>query len=247
MPGLLVLLVGLSLYPWQAPRQAPDSPRVQDRVIVEDFEAYKVGGIPRGWKRPKDRALTELTADYMRDNEYFVIKQERDRKFVRVFTDGAVIRILRPNGEGYDWNLRTHPRLRWDWRALQLPEGAREDRVNDTGAALYVTFKMNFLGVPQSIKYTYSSTLPVGTTLSFSGLKVVVVASGRDGFGEWLRMERDVAADYRRLWGGDPPERPLSIMLWSDSDNTKGIAEADFDNIVVLPAAGADRRPGGDS
>jgi len=31
----------------------------------------------------------------------------------------------------------------------------------------------------------------------------------------------------------DPPNEPLSIMLWSDTDNTQQVAEVDFDNIVL--------------
>jgi len=42
--------------------------------------------------------------------------------------------------DGFDWDLHTHPRIAWDWRALRLPPGAQEDQNsrNDTGAGLYV-------------------------------------------------------------------------------------------------------------
>lgn len=230
---VLAVLVQTFLIPFRS----TEGDTVKKSIVVEDFDQYKVGGIPTEWKRFKGKGLAPLTPDYMLKDEYFVVKQEDGRKFVRVFTDKAVIRIVRPNGEGFNWNLRTHPRLRWDWRALKLPANAREDHLNDTGAALYVTFKYNFIGTPRSIKYSYSSSLPVGTVLTYSGLKVLVVASGRDGFGKWLHMERDVVADYRRFWGGAPPERPLSIMMWSDSNDSKGTAEADFDDIMLLPAS----------
>lgn len=146
------------------------------------------------------------------------------------------MQVVRLNGDGYDWNLDTHPRLAWQWKAKRLPEGAKEDkeRTNDTGAAVYITFdSKDWLGRPRSIKYTYSSTLPVGTTAKYGPLRVLVVSSAADGLGEWLRVERDVEADYKRLFGKDEAPRPGFIMLWSDSDNTHGLADVYFDDIEM--------------
>jgi hypothetical protein len=120
---------------------------------------------------------------------------------------------------------------------LHLPARADETRnnTNDTGAALYVTFSVDFFGRPRSIKYTYSTTQPIGTTATYGPLKVLVVASGQDKMDTWVRMERNVVADYKMLFGEAPPDEPLSIMLWSDADTMKDQAEADFDNLTLLP------------
>lgn len=72
--------------------------------------------------------------------------------------------------------------------------------------------------------------------MKFGPLRVLVVDTGLEGIGSWKTVVRDVAADYRQIFGGDPPDRPLSITLWSDSDNTNSVGEADFDNIRLLPA-----------
>jgi hypothetical protein len=207
-------------------------------IVIEDFEGYAPGNYPTGWKYLSGRSLAPVTQEIMNESEYFMIERENDRQFVRVFTKGEAARIILPNEKGsFQWDVTTHPRLRWDWRVLRAPEKAREDRdaLNDTPAAVYVTFSVNFFGIPRSIKYTYSSTLPVGTVVSFRGLKVLVVASGKNGFGEWMSVERDVAADYRELYGGEPPREPLSIALWSDSDTIGGISEAAFDSLELLP------------
>ncbi len=94
----------------------------------------------------------------------------------------------------------------------------------------------DWLGRPRSIKYTYSSTLPVGTTASYGALRVIVVASAADGLGDWIRIERDVVADYRRVFRKDPPTVPVLITLWGDSDNTGGVSDVYFDDIALLPA-----------
>ena len=146
------------------------------------------------------------------------------------------IRYSQRNGKEFDWSINELPRLKWRWRAHHLPEGASEKGENDTGAALYVTFGSDWLGRPKSIKYTYSSSLPVGTVVSFGPLKVIVVDSKREpGLGEWKTIQRNVVDDYHQVFGGDPPDRPLSITFWSDSDTTGDYAKVDFDDIQLLP------------
>jgi len=209
-------------------------------ILIDDFESDDDGGLPNRWRMLRDRKLIPLRPSFMRPNEEFHVEEENGNRILRVFSHGEAVNIMMANDDtGFDWNIRKHPRLSWDWRALQLPENAREDdeRLNDSGAALYVIFKLEGLIIrrPVVIKYVYSSTLPVGTQVSYGKLKVLVVASGLDGIGNWVHIERDVQADYRRLFNDDPPKRPLSIRLWSDSDNTNTAARADFDNIKFLP------------
>lgn len=205
------------------------------RILIDDFESYRGGDLP-AWRI--GRKMHPFGPRFIDEDEYFVVREEAGRRFLRGFTRAEAIWIGLPNGEGYDWDLGTHPRLRWDWRVHQLPKGAREDREarNDAGAAVYVIFSQDWKGT-RGIKYTYSSTLPPGTLAEYGSLKVIVVASGLRRRGAWQSVERDVAADYRRAFGKPPPDRPRTIALWSDSDSTKESAEVDFDNLLLLPPA----------
>ncbi len=234
LTGLLVLALtftGIS--------ELVDPPRAAAPIVVDDFEDGRPGAYPKRWKylersnqKPKSFDLV------MNDREKFFIVQEEGNKVLRAYTEGESQRISLVNGEAgydFDWDLRSHPRLRWEWRAHKLPVGANEEKKNDTGAAFYVTFGKDWLGRPRTIKYTYSSTLPVGSVVKFGPLRVLVVATGADGYGDWLTMERDVVADYKRIFRKDPPDRPKLITLWSDSNDTESVAEVDFDNIVLLP------------
>lgn len=231
---ILAALLGIVLLSVPATAQAQSG-----RVVVEDFEAYETGVQPYRWKRPhrKSRSLVEVPRALERDDDYFEIVREGGGKRARAYTRDESTQIVRVNGESFQWNLKTHPRLAWEWRADKLPEGARESssKTNDSGAAVYVTFGTDWLGRPKSIKYTYSSTLPVGTMAKYGPLRVIVASSGRDGLGQWKRIERDVVADYRAVFGGDPPDEPISITLWSDSDDTGSVAEVYFDNLILLP------------
>ena len=229
----LALFLLAAFTPQAGAAQAPAT----GRVVVEDFQQERDGALPSRWQflSGRDQAFQPLERHMDKDERFYIV-QEQNNRFLRGYTKGEAQRITLGNGRGHlDWDLRTHPRLAWDWRALQLPVGAREDKVNDAGGAVYVSFdRKDWLGRPFSIKYTYSSTLPVGTVVSSGNVKVIVVSSGVEGFGRWQRVERNVAEDYRRLFDEDPPDRPFAITLWSDSDNTKTAGEVDFDNLTLL-------------
>ncbi len=234
--GLSVLLLGALGEPGEAAAQA-----AAESIVVEDFEGYAPGVPPYHWKilHRKSRSVEDLPRVLDRDDDYFEIVEQGGSKRARAYTSDESVQIVRLNGDGYQWDLRTHPRLTWQWRAERLPEGAHEDKnkYNDTGGAVYVTFdSKDWLGRPRIIKYTYSSTLPVGTTVKYGALRVIVVASAADGIGDWIRIERDVVADYRRVFRKDPPHLPVLITLWGDSDTTGGVSDVYFDDIELLPA-----------
>lgn len=231
----LMLLAVVTTRPGAVQAQSPPD----GAIIVEDFEGYPTGVPPYEWKRAhkKSRSLVNVPRVLDRDVDYFEIVDEDGSRRARVFTSNESTQVVKPNGEGYWWDVNSHRRLAWDWKATRLPEGAHEDegKYNDTGAAVYVTFDKDWLGRPRSIKYTYSSTLPVGTVAKYGTLRVIVASSGANGLGQWVHVERDVVADYRRVFDREPPDEPLSITLWSDSDNTETGSEAFFDNIMLLP------------
>ena len=209
-------------------------------LMLDDFESYPVGGVPDRWQTNRGSDLIQLTPELMRDVESFYIRREDGNQFVRASTVDQAFRMIYTNGTQFNWELPEYPRIAWDWRAIRLPEGGAEtkDDTNDTGGAVYVIFSKDWLGRPRGIKYTYSTTLPVGTRASYGPLKVLVVASGTDGTGEWQHHERDLYADYQMLHGKTPPSRPLGIILWSDSDTLDDEAIVDYDNVKLLGQVG---------
>jgi Protein of unknown function (DUF3047). len=180
----------------------------------------------------------------MRSAKTAHVQEEDENQFVRVHTEGTSFRIVRSRKKDLNWDVQKRPYLQWSWRAKALPEGGNEkrDQTNDTGGALYVTFDTDWLGRPKSIKYTYSSTLPVGTTVDYGPLQVLVVASKEDqGLDKWITHDRNVVEDYKRLFGSNPDSTPLSITMWSDSDTLNDTATIDFDDLMLLSAPSSSR------
>lgn len=206
-------------------------------VVLDDFESDKPGARPANWRfmASKDRAFKPLEP-FMNEKEKVYVVAEDGNKFMRAYTEGEALRISLPASK-LTWRLSQHPTLSWDWRAVRLPAGGNENTLNDAGGAVYVSFaKTDWLGRPLSIKYTYSTTLPVGTVVSTGNVKIIVVSSGKNGTGRWVHVERNVVEDYKRLFGAAPPENPFTVTLWSDSDNTKSVGEVDFDNLKIRRA-----------
>lgn len=212
-------------------------PGAGQQLVVDDFSGYAAGQVPYRWHARDGRRTFRINASFIRQSEYYKVVREGKKQVLEGYTRGTSHSIIMPNGIEMDWSIQNQKRLSWRWRALALPEGARESdkRLNDAGAALLVTFDADVLGRPRSIKYTYSSTLPVGTVVNHGRLKVLVVSSGAEGIGAWKSIERDVAADFRRVFGGEPPERPLSLMIWSDSDDTGDEARFQIADIRLKP------------
>jgi len=231
------LAVAVELVPWGMHSAA--TAQTESRLapeLVEDFESYEAGTFPDQWVqvgRSRDVIPLEKAIE---PNEDFLVKEEGGNKFARMITKNEALRFSLRNGYEFDWNINVRPRLQWRWRALELPEGASEKEQNDTGGAVYVTFGTDWLGRPKSIKYTYSSSLPVGTVVSFGPLKVIVANSAVEPrTGEWKTQQRNVVSDYRQVFGDTPPDEPAAITIWSDSDTTGDTAKVDFDDIKLLP------------
>lgn len=205
---------------------------------MEDFEQYEVGAVPRKWKRPhkESRSFLVLPDTVLLDDDFAVVTPDGRSNVVRIYSRDNTEQIALINGEHFDWRLDQYPLLSWRWKAITLPQKAREDKrsLNDSGGALYVTFdSFDWLGRPRTIKYVFSSSLPNGTSITYGALKVLVVSSPSDSLNKWITVQRNVAEDYQKLFGRKPPDKPGYIMLWGDSDNTNAVSDVLFDDLII--------------
>jgi DUF3047 family protein len=129
-------------------------------------------------------------------------------------------------------DLRRTPRLVWEWKALALPAGGdvRQPRRNDQAARVMVLFEGW-----KSIVYVWDTQAPVGTEVRPDELAtvdrvLVVVRSGSARLGQWHHEERDVRADYQRIFGEEPRQVKL-VSVESHSDDVESESEALFGGI----------------
>lgn len=218
-----------------------------DTIVIEDFRKYRTNPLSE-WETRKNADIAPLI---------YSIKEEGERKFLRATTEKSrkstqIGKLVNHRSSGktfISWNINHYPYISWDWRVHTLPKGGNEriDSRNDSAAGLYVIFRRTnipFVGWQNQpvnwIKYVWSSTLPAGTVINtnrtsmgvtlFEG-RYVVVASGPGELKKWVSFKRNIAEDYRKLFGSAPRFNPSMVAILTDANDTKSAAAADYDNI----------------
>ena len=153
--------------------------------------------------------------------------------------------------------------IRFDWQVAQLIEGADMTvrDLEDSPARVVLAFDgdrsrfsarnamLNELTrsltgeeMPYAmLMYVWSNTLPVDTVIvnpRTDRIRKIVVESGPARLSQWLSYQRDVRADYERAFG-EPPGVLQGIGIMTDSDNTRGFAQAWYGEIRLEAQAAA--------
>lgn len=87
-----------------------------------------------------------------------------------------------------------------------------------------------------SIQYIWEADAKVDTVINHhtvSRIKKIVARSGAKGLGDWVDLERDVRADFRRAFAGEEPGEIESIGLMTDTDTLHGIARGCYANLTL--------------
>jgi hypothetical protein len=191
----------------------------QDRLAIGEFSDCLKKNLPCGWDKFKSISGVKLERDSL---GFFVsIKSSDDVQ--------AISRRIR-------FETGDFPVLKWRWKAVTFPQGAREDikKKNDCAAGVYVAFKGTY-PFNHILKYAWSTSLPVGTILPSPHGKttmIFVIESGTAHRGEWITEKRNIRDDYQKAFGSTAP--PVEgIALQSDSDNTGTSAVANYADVVA--------------
>lgn len=127
--------------------------------------------------------------------------------------------------------------LHWSWKInATIKNGNERTKSGDDYAArVYVVFPGRFFWQTKAINYIWANRLAKEESIpnAFTGnAMMLAVESGSDKSGIWVTEERDVLADYRRLFGEKPREIG-AIAIMTDTDNTGGEATAWYGDISI--------------
>ena len=203
-----------------------------DFVLIEDWESNETGALPKGWNwKKKDE----------KKRKPYEIRRGEKVKYLAADDRGESV-IL---GKDMRWNLKKFPFLSFRWRVHHVPEGADErySQANDSAAALSVLFKLTMGVVPVSIKYLWSSSLPVGSAVRREGIGrpwMIVAESGEEHLGEWRTYIFNLEEAYRKTHGGELPDATVAVGILTDANATGSQAAADYGEIKALRKADAD-------
>ena len=225
--GLSLLLMGGLVQGRMLPEEAVDPVK---SIVLEDFSATPAGSFPRGWKTRKPEHYREAAL-----GKYQVVDLP-EGKAVRARGGETKIAIYR-DLKGFEWNLDTHPYLEWRWKVTRLPEGAneKEHSRNDAAATVFLVWKAPWPHQADTVRYSWSSTLPVGTefTRRFKRDDIIIVESGADHLNAWRTVRIHIPRLYREKIGKRKPVPPVAIALRTDSNSTHSPAEAYYGTIRI--------------
>lgn len=148
--------------------------------------------------------------------------------------------------------------LRWRWKVSNVFEqgDARQKEGDDYPARIYVAFEFEpeeagfferakrkavevVFGekLPgNALNYIWANRLAVGDMIAnpyTDTTMMVAVNSGAGETGEWVTVERDIVADYRKAFGKEPPKL-VGVAIMSDSDNTGESATAWYGDVRLI-------------
>jgi hypothetical protein len=192
-----------------------------DQVLVEDWSTHAAGGagIPAGWQRQ----------NWGSPKYDFTIVAEDGRKALRMRSANEGSTISKDvKGKV---NLAETPLLEWSWKVTTLPKGANSCRKasDDQAAQVFVVWPR----FPEAVRsriigYVWDTTAPAGTICKSEKtgtVTYVVVRSGTADLGKWFTERRNVAEDFRRIYG-EEPEAPAAVSVAIDSNDTSSTSES---------------------
>jgi len=151
---------------------------------------------------------------------------------------------------------REYPIVQWRWKVANILKKGNVSRKegDDYPARIYIVFKHNSgsLGFSEKFKYeiarmlygefpplntinyVWSSNAPLGLVVPnpyTDRSMMIVVESGEENLNGWISEERNIYADYRKVFKGEPP-MISGVAIMTDTDNTGESATAYYGDIL---------------
>lgn len=204
---------------------------------------FSFGDASVGWKQ---RPLSKLKSDTR-----YQVKTDGKSSILHASADNSasLYATLLPTP------LPVPASISWRWKTDALIPGAdnRDKSREDAPLRVIVAFDGDRATLPQAeqkryrraealfgqappyaiLMYIWSNKGPLNSVITSahtSQVKMIPVAAGSAGLGQWQTLKRNLAADYQRAFGAAPGP-VLGVAVMTDTDNTDAKAEADYADI----------------
>lgn len=209
--AIIAILLWLRALAWAA----------ADKVLyAEDFSR----GLSNGWQNV---AFFKTPTDYraVRDGTNFFVRGVGDKacSALSIKLDIAPPKILI---------------LRWRWRigGVNTNGSERDLKKFDHAARVFVAFD-TFIGPPRTLNYLWGNVELPGTVLQHpksSRAQIFVVESGDAKAGCWVAEERDVTADWKRVFPDQPMPKVVGVGVMTDGDSLGQKLTGDYTAIKLI-------------
>lgn len=201
-----------------------------DRIVAGPFTDLQArGGLPDGWQHKDIKNKTSYT-----------VMSDAAGPYLRAESRNAASGLFRAT----QVDPKQYPIFTWQWKVAGLPAAANEKvkSKDDCAARVFVIFSDALPGASVYSRFkhklatTFSSIVPPGVAICYvwanklgrdeslqspytDWIQVVAVESGSDKVGQWVSAERNVVADFQRLFGGTPTQI-VGVAVMTDTDQT---------------------------
>jgi len=205
------------------------------RVVSYGPAAYKMF-LVKYFPFSEENALKEWEEKVFKGKVVYRIEQDKTISYVRAQSSSASSALY------YKIKLDAkskRPLISWKWAVHRFPEKAYPETLgienqDDFAARVYVIFPAMFITNSKVIEYIWTENVPLGMTGTspFSkNIKVMVLRSGLNKEAGWCAEERDVIADYLKLFGKAPEHNIGAVAFMTNAEHTGSSADSSYDEI----------------
>jgi hypothetical protein len=192
----------------------------QKVLFAEDFSR----GLSNGWQNV---AFFKSPTDYQ-------VRRDGTNIYVRGVADHSCSAL------STKLDLPAPPKLilRWRWRidGVVTNGSERDLKKFDHAARVFVAFD-TFIGPPRTLNYLWGNVEPPGTVLAHpksSRAQIFVLESGNGKAGQWISEQRDVTADWKRVFPDRPMPKIIGLGVMTDGDSLGMKLTGDYADISLI-------------
>lgn len=194
------------------------SPVLATELPVSNF----AGAGLTGWETKRFRGVTD-----------YRLVSESGQTVVKAVSNASASGLVKK----ISFDPKQYRYLRWSWKISRTITGGdeRTKAGDDYAARIYVVFPGRFFWQTKAVNYIWANSLAKGASLPnayTANAQMLAVESGNEKAGHWLTEQRDLLADYRVLFGEEPP-KAAAIAIMTDTDTTGGSAAAWYGEISL--------------
>ena len=202
-------------------------------LLVIAFWQYPAQAAELAVGRFSQNGLTGWEVKEFKGRTQYTLVQDQGKTVVKAVAHGTASGLVKK----LTFDPRTYRYLSWSWNIPATVVGGdeRTKQGDDYAARVYVVFPGRFFWQMRAINYIWASRLPKGHSIpnAFTGNAILIaVESGSNRTGQWITEQRDILADYRQVFGEEPPNAG-AIAIMTDADNTGRTATAWYGDITI--------------
>lgn len=222
----------------------PDSSEGKKAIVLLESSPGE-DKMPRGWK--------PLTFKKVERHTSYRLSEANGRPVILAESDRSASGLIRP----LDLDPKVYQTVSWCWKVDRvISKGdVRKKAGDDYAARIYVTFKFDpenagffektkfgtykllFGEYPPkaALNYVWANQLEKGADAPnpyTDRAHMIAIESGSEKVGQWLCEARNVYEDYKKYFGGEPPNIS-GIAVMTDTDNTGETATAAYADLIL--------------